>query len=131
MAYTYKISRAGEHIQIVGSGEVDTADCIDIITRVITDPCCRSDSTAIIDLRNAVYLTKDRSEVMQIAHTLEACVAFLKNNIAIVASRGTLFSAELLARHVRDVAHAKIRVFVDLNAAEAFCREGTPLCHAG
>jgi hypothetical protein len=131
MAYTYKISPRGEHVQIVGIGEVNTAECIDIITRVITDPCCRSDSTAIIDLRDAVYVAKDRSEVIQIASTMEACVAFLRSNIAIVASRGTLFPAELLARHVREAAKVNIRVFVDLDAAEAFCKEGTLLCHAG
>jgi len=122
MGFSYTISLSGNHIQIVGIGEITTLDCIEEIERVMSDPRCRPDSTALIDLRDATYKPRTQEEVIHIAEVLEMFSSMMQNNIAIVARRATLFPAEILSSHVRKAIDVKIRVFVDLAAAEAFCR---------
>lgn len=125
MAIFYEISRSGDHIKIVGTGEITTADCIRIIECVMSDPRCRPDSTALIDLSDATYAPSDRREVIHIAEALKMFSFMMKNNIAIVARRATLFPAEILSSHIRRAINVRMRVFVDLAAAEAFC--GMPI----
>jgi len=121
MPYTYKISPSGDHVDIIGTGEISTAECLKLIKMIISDPNQNAESTALIDLRDATYFTRDRAEVVKIAKALEANHTVLKNNIAIVAKKATLFHAELLARHVREATEVSIKVFVDYAAAKAFC----------
>jgi len=121
MKYSYKLIRSGDHVRIVVSGKITPKECKRVIKRVMSDPKRHSDSTAIIDLRAATYEYEDKAAVIEIARALEGFHAMLKNHIAIVALRSTLFYAEIFALHVRAATNAGIRVFVDMAAAEAFC----------
>ena len=124
MELVYQISPSGNHIQVVGKGKITTNDCIGIIERVLSDPRCRSDSTALIDLSDAVYTYKDEKEVIRIAKALVAGKALLKNRIAIVAKQVTLFPAEILSLYMREFTHIKIRVFINLTSAIDYCKGG-------
>ncbi|MEI6564059.1 MAG: hypothetical protein WCO42_07120 [bacterium] len=123
MGFAYEISQSGNHVQVVGTGKITTAECIGLVERVMSDPRHRPDSTALIDLRDAIYEPKDMAEVIQISTALEAFHYVLKDNIAIVARQSTLFPAEIFSTHVREAINIRIRVFVDMDAAEEFCRE--------
>lgn len=87
----------------------------------MTDPRCRPDSTALINLSEASYEPGDQAEVFRIASSLETFHSMMQNNIAIVANHAMLFVAEILSSHIRKTLNVKIRVFVDLDAAQAFC----------
>jgi len=124
MEFVYQISPSGNHIQVVGRGEISVKDCIEIFERVLADPRCSPDSTALIDLSDAVYTAKNEKAVIRIAKALEEGKDILKNRIAIVAKRSTLFAAEILALHIRQATNVEIRVFTDLSSAMNYCREG-------
>jgi len=124
MSFVYQISPSGGHIKAVGTGKITTNDCIGIIKRVLTDPHCTPDSTAVIDLSDAVYSYKNEKEVIRIAKALEAGKALLKNRIAIVAKRATLFPAEIFSLYMRKITHIKIRVFLNLTSAKNYCKGG-------
>lgn len=123
MAFTYEISPSGDHVHVIGTGDVTTDNCIGIIERVLSDPRCRPDSTALIDLSDAVYKHGNDAEAVRIAKALEAFEPMLQNNIAVVAKKGTLFPAEIFCLHVRQAKQIRIRVFTELAAAEAYCHE--------
>jgi len=122
MDFTCKILQSGNHMRIVVSGKITADDCIGLIEQVMSVPLRHLDSTALIDLRNATYDFRDKTDVIRIAHALEAFQSLLKNNIAIVAQKRTLFPAEIFCQHIRETTNLGIRVFVDIEAAEAFCR---------
>ncbi len=121
MSLTYEISPAGDRVRIVGKEKMTTRACVRLAERVLTDPRCRADSTALIDLRDAVYEPKDLTEVLDIGREMDKFHSKLKNNIAIVAKRSMLFPAELLCTYIRKATSVGIRVFVDAAAAEEFC----------
>lgn len=123
MALSYTILPQENQIRIVGVGRLTTDDCIGMIHRVMSDPLCTFESSALVDLRSATYEPKDMVEVIRIATTLEAFHSMLGSHIAIVARRSTLFLAEIFSAHVRTAANVAIKVFVELSAAEAFCSE--------
>jgi hypothetical protein len=60
--------------------------------------------------------------VIEVARILESCPDLCKTTIAIVAVRSVLLAAEIFALHVRSTTGVDIRVFVDMEAAELFCR---------
>lgn len=122
MAFEFKVTPVN-HILIVGTGRIKMADCLGIIESVISDPRCSPESTALVDLRKAKYDVGTWQDLIRIAKALEAFHDRLKNNIAIVAKRSTLFPAEIFASHVRMITHVGIRVFLEMDAAEAFCRD--------
>ena len=122
MALCYDITPSGNQVRILGTGALTTAEFIAMIERLCSDPRCRSDSTALVDLRNASYKPEDDAEIIDIARALGAFRSVLKSNIAIVTKQSTLFLAELFSLHVRDSTNAEVRVFADISAAEAFCR---------
>ncbi|MEI8138658.1 MAG: hypothetical protein WCI03_02185 [bacterium] len=130
MSFAYKILKSGEHVRIVVSGKITQKECKMVIKRVMSDPHRHSGSTALIDLRDATYERGDKAEVIDIAKALETFHSLLKNHIAIVAMRSTLFYAEIFAAHVRAATHAGIRVFVDISAAESFCKHPNQASHA-
>jgi len=121
MKYVYKLIREGGLVRIIVSGKITPQECKRVIKRVMSDPKRHPDSTALIDLRDATYEYGDKAEVIDIARAFEGFHAMLKNHIAIVAMRSTLFYAEIFSAHVRAATNAGIRVFVDIAAAEAFC----------
>jgi hypothetical protein len=123
MQLTCKIIQSGNHMRIVVGGKITTDDCIGLIEQVMSDPHRDPDSTALIDLLNATYDFRDKTDVIRIAHALEAFQSLLKNNIAIVARKCTLFPSDIFGLHVRKTTNLGIRVFVDIAAAEAFCGE--------
>jgi hypothetical protein len=124
MSFSYRISPSKDHVHVVGKGPVTADDCIGIVKRVLADPRCLPESTALIDLREAAYATADRRDLMGIAEVIEGLSSMFKNNVAIVARGSTLFISELISAHVRDTAHILMRVFVDKAAAEDFCSQG-------
>jgi len=123
MEFMCKVIQSANHMRIVVGGKITADDCIGLIEQVMSDPHRHPDSTALIDLRNATYDFRDKTDVIRIAHALEAFQSLLKNNIAIVAQKCTLFPAEIFCLHIRETTNLGIRVFVDIAAAEAFCRE--------
>jgi len=108
-------------MRIVVSGKITADDCIGSLEHVMYAPHNHFVSTALIDLRDATYEHGDKADVIDVAKVLETFHSMLKNNIAIVAMRSTLFYAEIFSSHVRAATNAGIRVFVDIAAAEAFC----------
>ena len=124
MSLTYKISRFEDQVYLVGKGRLTAADCIGVVKRVLADPHCHPESTALIDLREAIYETSDMSDIIRVAKSIEKMASLFKNNVAIVARGAIIFPAELLAFHVRNLACIRIKVFADLAAAKAFCRKG-------
>jgi hypothetical protein len=94
-----------------------------MVRKVMSDPLCHYESSAIVDLRAASYEPGDMAEVIRIAKTLEAFHSMLGSSIAIVARRSTIFFAEIFSAHVRAAANVAVKVFVELSAAEAFCAE--------
>lgn len=123
MAFTYCVSYAGRQVHVVATGTFNAADCIRLVKRILTDSHVRPDSTALVDLRDAVFLSSDRGDVLRIAAAMEEAASMCRNNIALVAKGGLILLAELLATHVRNTAHIPMRVFADAEAAEAFCKE--------
>ena len=123
MAIDYRILHDGNHVQIVGTDDISPGEFIGLVKALTSDPCRQPESTALIDLRKATYAPVDNEKVIQIALVLEAYPALLRNRIAIVARKSTLFAAEVFSAHVRAVANVEIRVFVDFKAAEVFCLE--------
>ena len=115
------MSSSGDHVLVVGKGKITTDECITLVRRILTDPRHRPNATGLIDLRNATYDLKHPSEIIRIAKTLESFHSVLKNNVAIVAKRATLFPAEILSLHVRATKHIGIRVFLNLTAAKNYC----------
>lgn len=125
MPFVYKISPSGHHIRVVGTGRITTTNCISILGEVLSDPRCLPHSTALIDLSGAAYVHKDKMEVIKIAKAMEAGKALLKNRIAIVAKHAELFPAEILSLYLREMSDIRIRVFTDIDAGEAFCKENS------
>ncbi len=123
MALSYTILPRENQIRIVGVGRLTTDDCIGMIRRVMSDPLCNFEASALVDLRAATYEPQDMVDVIRIATTLEGFHAMLGSNIAIVARRSTIFFAEIFSAHVRTAANVAIKVFVEISAAEAFCSE--------
>jgi len=121
MQFDYKFMRSGEHVRIAISGKITSHECQGLIERVMCDPLLHPNSTALIDLRDATYEHEAKAEVVDIATALETFHSTLKNNIAIVAMRSTLFYAEIFSAHVGAATNVGIKVFVDIAAAEAFC----------
>jgi hypothetical protein len=125
MPFAYRISQGEDQVRLVGKGRLTAADCIGVVKRVLADPRCHPESTALIDLRGALYDALDTGEVIRIAKTIEGLASMFKSNVAIVAKGGMILPAELLCTHVRRLAHIPMKVFAELAAAEAFCRSGT------
>jgi hypothetical protein len=122
MSFVYKISPSGDEVRIVGKGKITTAQCIGVIERIMSDPRCHLDATAVVDLHKATYEPKDQAEVIAIGRKLAKFHRRLKSHIAIVAQHSTFFPAEMLASYLRKVARVGIKVFADIAAAEAYCR---------
>jgi len=122
MSLTYRISSSGDQVRVVGKGHVDTTQCIRLVERVMADPRCHSAATALVDLHNATYEPDDLAEIIDIGKELVKFQARLKNHIAIVARQSTLFPAAILSHYLRKTVRTGIKVFVDLAAAEAYCR---------
>ena len=119
MAFTYSFPVGTNCTRIVGQGKTTMADCSAVLKRVLADPRCQPESAALIDIRNAIY-TGTAMEILELANSMESMAFQFKGNIAIVAKGATLFAAELLAAHVRAMENVKIRVFVNMAAAETF-----------
>lgn len=124
MPFVYDISSPERHVRVVGRGAVTTEQCIEAVYRIISDPKCLPDYTALVDVRELDYVTKDDGEIIQVAQAIEALKNHCRNNIAIVARGYLLFTAELLAAHVRNAEHINMRVFWDAASAEEFCGQG-------
>lgn len=124
MSFVYQISPSGDHVHVVGTGKITTDNCIRIVGRVLSDPRCLPDSTALIDLSEAVYSYKNEQEVIRIAKALEEGKDLLKNRIAIVAKHATLFPVEIFSLYMREITHINVRVFLSLTSAMDYCKGG-------
>ena len=126
MALAYHISPSGDHVRIVGTGAITTDECIGMVGHILADPLRRPNTTALVDLRDASYVPEDNAEVVDIAKAVESLPFMRTTKVAIVATQSTIFPAELFCAHVREAIHLAIRVFVDLAAAESFCKGMSP-----
>lgn len=126
MAFEYKMSKDGEHITVVGKGELTIEDGIKILKIILKDPLCNPDQTALIDLRKASFPNIEGNKILTLANMIEDFEFMFKNHIAIVAQSSTLLAAELLSFHVRTAKNISIRVFVDGAAALEYCMQGWP-----
>lgn len=124
MSLTYQIDVAANHVQVVGKGRVTVENCIKMIKRILADPRCNPKQTALLDFRQATFFSRRDGDILDVARQIESVDDMFRGNVAIVARSTTLFVAELLAFHVRVAKHIRIRVFLDLAAAMAFCRTG-------
>jgi len=124
MSLTYKINDCGSHVSIVARGKVTAEQCVAFVRRLVKDPHCRPDQTALIDFRNAVFQSRKPGDILDIARTIESIEYLCRNKIAIVARSATLFTAELMSLHIRRAKHISIRVFLDLAAAKSYCLQG-------
>ncbi|MEI8122771.1 MAG: STAS/SEC14 domain-containing protein [bacterium] len=123
MALNYIISPSGNHVQIVGIGRITTRDCVGLVKHIVADIHRHSDATALVDLRNAFYRPKNLGEIGEIVKAVKAFHSGIHSKIAIVAKRSTLFLAELFSAAMRRTTPVSIKVFVDVAAAETFCRK--------
>ena len=121
MSFAYKISRSGDHVLVVGKGEITTDECLGVVRRILSDPRHCPNATGLVDLRHATYEFGNPSEVIRIAEALESFHAVIKNHIAIIAKGTTLFPAELFSLHARATKHIGIRVFLTFAAAKNYC----------
>jgi len=124
MSLNYIISPSGNHVQIVGIGRITTRDCVGLVKHIVADIHRHSDATALVDLRNAFYRPRNLGEIGEIVKAVKAFHSEIHSNIAIVAKRSTLFLAELFSAAMRRTTPVSIKVFVDVAAAETFCRKG-------
>jgi hypothetical protein len=124
MTIRYRVSRSGEQVCVLAQGKVSTLDCLNLLKKVRADVNVHAASTAVIDLRNAVYTAPDKSDLLKISKALAHMKALLKNNVALVAKGDLILFAELLATQARTLSHIPMRVFADIRAAKAFCRAG-------
>lgn len=111
-------------MEIEGKGVITTGSCLRIFKTLLKDSRYRAESTAVIDLRGGVYQYQDLGEVIRIAQALEAAQSEIKNRIAIVARRSTLFPAEIFSLLLRQATDIPVRVFTSRAAAMDFCRQG-------
>lgn len=119
MSFTYTFPDGTIGARIVGRGKTTVEDCQVLLKRVLADPRHHPETPALIDIRDASYAGAV-AELLELAGTMENMACELKGNIAIVAKGATLFVAELLAAHVREMEHVNIRVFVSMAAAKKF-----------
>ncbi len=123
MSLNYIISPSGNHVQIVGIGRITTRDCVGLVKHIVADIHRHSDATALVDLRNAFYRPRNLGEIGKIVKAVKALHSGIHSKIAIVAKRSTLFIAELFSTTIRKTTPLSIKVFVDVSAAETFCRK--------
>lgn len=129
MSFDYRIPPSGSPVRIVATGRIRAVDCVRMVSRIVSDPRCKADSEAIVDLRHAVYRPEDLSDVKMIAGAMEDVSAMLKGRIAIVAEKSTILAAEVLSAYLRKAHGIGIRVFADMAAAKVFCSGVRPAPH--
>lgn len=121
MPLEYSVSDDGGTVHIIGSGPIGIQDCTTVIERVRNDSRRRAGCSVLIDLQqaNCASLHEDNlNDIMEIAGH-HGTTPY--GNMAIVASGATLLYAEILSLHLRDKYQISIQVFVNMNAAKAFC----------
>ena len=123
MSLNYVISPSGNYVQIVGIGRITTRDCVGLAKHIVADIHRHSDATALVDLRDAYYRPNNLGEIGEIVKAVKAFHSGIHSKIAIVAKRSTLFIAELFSTTIRKTTPVSIKVFVDVAAAETFCRK--------
>jgi hypothetical protein len=123
MSLTYTINESGNHLTVVGTGKVTSARCIELLKKILQDPRCRPDQTALLDMRRAIFQSLESEGIIALAKLIEEFSDVFRKPVAIVAQSTALLSAELLSTHVRNAKNISIRVFVDYNAAMDYCRK--------
>lgn len=128
MAIEYKMEQFGTHIRVVGTGNITLGELIGLgklirlVKNVTKVPCGHPESAVLIDLREAAYAPHDSSEVSRIALAAEVHLSMFENRHAIVVNEATYRAAEMISAYVRSKANVEMKVFVDINAAESFCK---------
>ena len=121
MNFVFRIIPAEEHVRIVASGDVSVESCVKLIHQVAANPLMRPHFSILIDARAAAYERIRPADLVKVADTLEAHRSIYAGPIAIQTRGATLLAAEALATLVRVPGHVRMRVFVDLAAAESYC----------
>lgn len=121
MSLIYTVDTRAKLVTIVGTGKVTATDLLSLIRRIAVDPAYLPNLPALVDMRKAVFESRRRGDILDVARRIEETEAFLKSHIAIVARAATLLTAELMSAHIRAAKHISIRVFLDISAAMNFC----------
>jgi hypothetical protein len=127
MAIEYKMEQFGNHIRVVGTGNITVGELmglcnlIGLFITVTKAPCSHPEFSVLIDLRDAAYAPHNNDEVNHITMAAESRLSVFRNRHAIVVNGATFLAAENLSVCVRSKANVEIKVFVDINAAESFC----------
>jgi hypothetical protein len=124
MPLVYRVSPDDEQAHIVGHGKVTTTDCIRVIKALRADPLFDSHFNVLADVRGITYEPAEHSEILQIATSVEMAEPIVTGNVAIIAKGALLFTAVLLATHIRTSRPINVRVFSDPVSAQAFCMKG-------
>jgi len=61
MSIDYRIFPPGNHVRIVGKGNITPEECLELVNHVKTDPCRNSELTVLIDLRDAFCDPRDEA----------------------------------------------------------------------
>lgn len=124
MAFSYSIPASANRVNVVARGRIAPADCLALVLDILGDPHYDPDSTALVDVRNASYDLKNMEGVPELAEALRKLDSVFSQHIAIVARKSMLFPAEVFAACVRKATNAPIKVFMNIQAAEQYCRNG-------
>lgn len=124
MCLTYKVSPSQEQVRIVGKGKATTKELIESIRAIGKAARFDPKFNVIADFRELVYAPADPSEILRIAEALEGEDPVVKGNVAIIAKGNLVFSAVLLATHLRLTKSINAKVFSDPISAQTFCIKG-------
>jgi hypothetical protein len=124
MPFTYTVSASDEQAYVTGRGKVTTSEAIKTLRTLLADPHFEPSFSVIVDVRDITYAPPDQSEIIRVAKAIEDVVSTDTGNIAVVAKGALLFTAVLLATHVRTAKSINIKVFADPESARAFCIQG-------
>ncbi len=124
MPFVHTVFREEQHVLLVGKGKVTASVFADAARQVAEDPAYLPHFTVLVDAREVVHTPENEAQVLEMAKVMADLKASFQNNVAIVARGSLLLMAATLVALVRKVTSIKMRVFVDMAAAEAFCRDG-------
>ncbi len=121
MPLEYSISQDGREVHITGDGPIGIQDCMDLFKRIRIDPGRRKGCSVLIDLQHANCMSLHEDNIAEVMKIVGHGRTAPYGNMAVVARGATLLHAELLASQLRIRSEISIQVFVDINAAKAYC----------
>ncbi len=124
MPFVYSVSASDEQAYVTGRGSVTTAEAIKTLNSLLADPQFEPHFSVIVDVREISYSPPDQSEIIRVAQAIEEVATTPTGNVAVIAKGSFIFTAVLLATHIRTTCSINIKVFADWSGAKAFCMQG-------